>query len=172
MTSGEQRPCGYANPRAARPEQRRWSSCWPRWASPPSLLGPLLAEFAARLYPREHYVVRLLSRHQGVMMTASNRRRIRNLADVAQLRLRFVNRERGSGTRLLFDALLASQRFKPSEIVGYDREEFTHMATAATGRRRVRHRSCGAGAPAGIRRVGHQALLPRVPPQCAGAHRR
>jgi len=146
--------------------------CWPRWASPPSLLGPLLAEFAARLYPREHYVVRLLSRHQGVMMTASNRRRIRNLADVAQLRLRFVNRERGSGTRLLFDALLASQRFKPSEIVGYDREEFTHMATAATGRRRVRHRSCGAGAPAGIRRVGHQALLPRVPPQCVGAHRR
>jgi len=73
-----------------------------------------------------------------------SRGRIRNLADVARLRLRFVNRERGSGTRLLFDALLASQRFKPSEIVGYDREEFTHMATAATGRRRVRHRSCGA----------------------------
>ena len=68
------------------------------------------------------------------MMTASNRRRIRNLADVARLRLRFVNRERGSGTRLLFDALLASQRLKPSEIVGYDREEFTHMATAATVR--------------------------------------
>ena len=63
-----------------------------------------------------------------------SRGRIRNLADVARLRLRFVNRERGSGTRLLFDALLASQRLKPSEIVGYDREEFTHMATAATVR--------------------------------------
>ena len=48
--------------------------------------------------------------------------------------MRFVNRERGSGTRLLFDALLAREGLTPARIKGYENEEFTHMATAATVR--------------------------------------
>ena len=111
------------------------------------------------------------------MMTASNRRRIRNLADVARLRLRFVNRERGSGTRLLFDALLASQRLKPSEIVGYDREEFTHMATAATVRAGMADVAFGIEAAARAHQLAFVGLVTERyhlawPPQCAGAHRR
>ncbi len=101
---------------------------------PPALLGPLLTEIAARLNAREHYVVRLLSRHQGLMVAKSTRRGVRGLKDLARLGLRFVNRERGSGTRLLFDALLAREGLAPGAINGYDHEEFTHMATAATVR--------------------------------------
>jgi molybdate transport repressor ModE-like protein len=99
---------------------------------PPALLGPLLAEFSTRLRPREHYVVTLISRHQGFMMPKPLLRRVRGPQDLLRHGLRFVNRERGSGTRLLFDALLARERIAPSDIAGYEHEEFTHMATAAT----------------------------------------
>jgi len=101
---------------------------------PPQLLGPLLGEFAARLNAREHYVVCLFSRYQGLMLGAAVKRRVRDLADLVRLHLKFVNRERGSGTRLLLDALLAHQRISASAIHGYEHEEFTHMATAATVR--------------------------------------
>ena len=101
---------------------------------PPGLLGPMLSEFSTRLNRREHYVVTLLSRHQGLMVAKSSARRVRSLKDVVRLGLRLVNRERGSGTRLLFDALLAREGISPTEIRGYDDEEHTHMATAATVR--------------------------------------
>ena len=75
------------------------------------------------------------------------------------MRLRFVNRERGSGTRLLFDALLASQRLKPSEIVGYDREEFTHMATAATVRAGMADVAFGIEAAARVHQLAFVGLV-------------
>ncbi len=101
-------------------------------AHPPALLGPLLAEFRSRLNSREHYVAWLLSRHQGLMVAKHVARRVRRLQDLARHKVKFVNRERGSGTRLLFDALLAREQIAASEINGYADEEFTHMATAAT----------------------------------------
>src|SRR5215831_14332091 len=100
----------------------------------PMLLGPLLDEFRARLNAREHYVVWLLSRYQGLMVAKGNVRRIRSLRDLGRANVAFVNRERGSGTRLLLDALLAREGLAPSTIRGYEHEEFTHMATAATVR--------------------------------------
>ncbi len=102
--------------------------------SPPTLLGPLLNEFANRLSSRSHHVVLLMSRHQGLMLGKGIRRRVRGMADMARLGLQIVNRERGSGTRLLLDALLVQEGVLPSQIKGYDHEEFTHMATAATVR--------------------------------------
>jgi len=101
---------------------------------PPRLLGNLLGEFGRRLSSREHYVVALLSRHQGLMFGRALARRVRRVNDIARLGLRFVNRERGSGTRLLFDALLARDGVSSDDIPGYDQEEYTHMATAATVR--------------------------------------
>jgi molybdate-binding protein len=68
------------------------------------------------------------------MISKGAARRIRRLRDLARLDLTFVNRERGSGTRLLFDALLAREGIAASDIRGYEHEEFTHMATAATVR--------------------------------------
>jgi putative molybdopterin biosynthesis protein len=98
---------------------------------PPTLLGSLREEFDARLDSRQHYVGRLLSRQQGLMIARANLRRVRGVADLARLRIRFVNRERGSGTRLLLDALLERDGVAPAQINGYEHEEFTHMATAA-----------------------------------------
>jgi molybdate-binding protein len=101
---------------------------------PPELLGPLVAEFRERLDGREHFVALLFARHQGLMVASERRRNLRALSDLTRDGVRFVNRERGSGTRLLFDALLKRDALSPGAIAGYEHEEFTHMATAATVR--------------------------------------
>jgi molybdate transport repressor ModE-like protein len=101
---------------------------------PPALLGDLVAEFRRRLHGVEHLIALLFARHQGLIVRPGAKPRIRGLADLARPGIRFVNREPGSGTRLLFDALLARESMGASAIQGYDHEEFTHMATAATVR--------------------------------------
>jgi putative molybdopterin biosynthesis protein len=73
----------------------------------------------------------IMEREQGIMVARANPRKIRALADLAKPGVRFVNRQRGSGTRTLFDALLISQGIQPSKIDGYGQEEFTHQAVAA-----------------------------------------
>jgi len=77
-------------------------------------------------------VLRMFRRMQGLIVARHGKRRIARLADLAQRGVRFVNRQRGSGTRRLFDTLLAAERIAPSRIDGYAREEFTHAAVAAT----------------------------------------
>ncbi len=132
----------------------------------------------SRLNAREHYVGLLLSRYQGLMMAKGTTRRIRGLGDVAKLGLRFVNRERGSATRLLFDALLAREGLAPARIQDYEHEEFTHMATALpfeAGWPTSRSISkAAARAQAHLRASRHGTLLPRMPaqrarPLCSGA---
>ena len=98
---------------------------------PPSLLGALLPEYRRRLEGRDYRYLRLLSRHQGLMVAHGNPKRIRSLADLARPGLRFVNRERGSETRLLLDALIADLGVACEAIEGYASAEVTHMATAA-----------------------------------------
>ena len=68
-------------------------------------------------------------REQGLMAPAGNPRGIRSIRDIRGLR--YVNRQRGAGTRVLFDYLLAQHEMPPQAIVGYDHEEVTHMAVAA-----------------------------------------
>jgi putative molybdopterin biosynthesis protein len=126
---------------------------------PPNLLGPLLPEFAARLNAREHYVARLFSRYQGIMVAKGTRRSVRGLKDLARSGLRFVNRERGSGTRLLFDALLAREGLVPGAINGYDQEEVTHMATAATIRAGMADTAFGIEAAARAHALGFVPLV-------------
>jgi len=54
-----------------------------------------------------------------------------SLVYLARPGLRFINRQRGSGTRFLLDALLAQAGVDPAAIVGYEHGEFTHAAVAA-----------------------------------------
>lgn len=77
-------------------------------------------------------LVRFVTRRQGLMVARGNPRRIRSLADLVSGRTRFVNRQPGSGTRLTFDRMLAAAGIRPSQINGYQMEEFTHAAVAAT----------------------------------------
>ena len=53
------------------------------------------------------------------------------LDDLVRPGLRFVNRQHGSGTRVLLELLLADRRLDPSRITGFDSAEFTHAAVAA-----------------------------------------
>jgi molybdate transport repressor ModE-like protein len=82
---------------------------------------------------RDHeLVVRpLFSREQGFMLAAGNPLSIRSIDDIARTGARFVNRQRGSGTRLWFDRLIERAHISPADIVGYAQEEFTHQAVAA-----------------------------------------
>ncbi len=89
-------------------------------------------EVLGRLDPARYALVRFARRRQGLIVPRGNPRRLRTLADVAQRRLRFVNRQRGSGTRVLVDQLLRAQAIDALSLRGYATEEFTHLAVAAT----------------------------------------
>ena len=99
----------------------------------PDLPEPGLIEARfARLLPAPAYrSIRFVDRHQGLILPAGNPAQIGSLQDLAGSGLRFLNRQAGSGTRLLFDDLLAFAGIAAGEIRGYEVEEFTHLAVAA-----------------------------------------
>jgi putative molybdopterin biosynthesis protein len=75
---------------------------------------------------------RLFQREQGLISAPGGQPVVHALADLAQTGARFINRQRGSGTRTLFDRLLRQSGLRPSDVRGYHDEEFTHLAVAAT----------------------------------------
>jgi putative molybdopterin biosynthesis protein len=76
------------------------------------------------------HLVRLVLRQQGLILAQGNPKGIRAIEDLTREGVAFVNRQRGSGTRVLLDHLLQHGRIDPAAIVGYEREESTHMAVA------------------------------------------
>jgi putative molybdopterin biosynthesis protein len=76
-------------------------------------------------------VVRLVHREQGLIVASGNPLGLRGVADLGRPGLRYVNRQRGAGTRVLLDYELARQEIDPATITGYAREEPTHLAVAA-----------------------------------------
>jgi molybdate transport repressor ModE-like protein len=83
------------------------------------------------LDPREDRVISFVTREMGLMVKRGNPLGIGSLKDLVERRARFVNRDHDSGTRLLFDQLLALHRIAPDEIDGAQQIEFTHAAVAA-----------------------------------------
>ncbi|MHC1712756.1 MAG: molybdopterin biosynthesis protein [Solidesulfovibrio sp.] len=75
-------------------------------------------------------VVNLAIRHQGLIVAPGNPKGITGVADLATGNVRYLNRQRGAGTRVLFDHHLAKNGIAPDRVAGYDREEHTHMAVA------------------------------------------
>lgn len=73
----------------------------------------------------------LFEREQGLLLAPGNPLGIRTLADLTAQGVRYVNRQRGSGTRSWFDRMLAEAGLSPDAIHGYGVEEFTHQAVAA-----------------------------------------
>lgn len=70
-------------------------------------------------------------RQQGLMVSPGNPRGISSLADLANSNMSYVNRQKGSGTRILADYLCKRDGVDTAAIYGYDHEEFTHTAVAA-----------------------------------------
>ena len=91
-----------------------------------------LAPFRRLLKTRRDRLMRFVEREQGLILPHGNPARVHAFTDLARKRLRFVNRQRGSGTRLLIDRLLAQEGVAAEALSGYGREEFTHAAVAAT----------------------------------------
>ncbi|HEX9454983.1 MAG TPA: molybdopterin biosynthesis protein, partial [Candidatus Binatia bacterium] len=73
-------------------------------------------------------LVHLAQREQGILVARGNPKSVVGLRDLARKDLRFVNRQAGSGTRVLLDFQLRKLGIDGASIVGYEREEFTHMA--------------------------------------------
>ncbi|MEW6028267.1 MAG: molybdopterin biosynthesis protein [Chloroflexota bacterium] len=91
-------------------------------------------------------LVELVKREQGLLVAKGNPRGIKSLDDLIRPGVRFVNRQRGAGTRVLLDYHLNLMGIAAGEIVGYNHEEFTHLGVAAavaSGRA-----DCGLGIPA------------------------
>jgi putative molybdopterin biosynthesis protein len=75
-------------------------------------------------------VFHLVLRDQGLIIAKGNPKNIEGIEDLAREDVSFVNRQAGSGTRVLFDYRLGLLGIKPESVRGYDHEEFTHMAVA------------------------------------------
>lgn len=73
----------------------------------------------------------LFEREQGLLLAPGNPRGIRGLADLTAPGLRYVNRQKGSGTRDWFDRMLREAGLPAAAIHGYAVEEFTHQAVGA-----------------------------------------
>jgi putative molybdopterin biosynthesis protein len=76
-------------------------------------------------------VIRLVHRDQGLLVATGNPTEIAGIDDLVRPGLRYVNRQRGAGTRALLDYELARHGLDPAQISGYSREEHTHLAVAA-----------------------------------------
>ena len=72
----------------------------------------------------------LMRRTQGLMVSTGNPLRIKKLVDLARPEVRFINRQKGAGTRLLLDTLMEKEGIGSDRIRGYRHEEFTHTAVA------------------------------------------
>jgi len=75
--------------------------------------------------------VECVYRQQGLMVAPGNPLGIQTLADLACEGRRYVNRQKGSGTRILADYVCKRDGIDSAAIYGYDHEEFTHTAVAA-----------------------------------------
>jgi putative molybdopterin biosynthesis protein len=75
-------------------------------------------------------LVHLVRRQQGLIVRSGNPKRMEQLTDLPRSGVMFVNRQPGSGTRVLLDYELQRLHVDAGTIRGYDREEFTHMAVA------------------------------------------
>lgn len=87
--------------------------------------------YIARLLPDLPLkLINLVWRQQGLMVLPGNPKDIQGVQDLSRPDIRFTNRQRGSGTRILLDYQLARLNLSPEAIQGYEQEEYTHMAVA------------------------------------------
>jgi putative molybdopterin biosynthesis protein len=78
-------------------------------------------------------LIRGVKRQQGFIVARGNPKNITNIHDIfdEKRQIKYVNRQKGSGTRILLDYLLNLHQLNKDALYGYEREEFTHMNVAA-----------------------------------------
>jgi len=95
------------------------------------LEGAAAAKYRPWLDPERHALLHLAYRMQGIFVAKGNPKGVTGLADLARHDLRFVNRQKGSGTRVLLELLLADRGVDAAVINRSGTAEFTHAAVAA-----------------------------------------
>lgn len=99
------------------------------------LLDPATGEYTLpyvdKLLGADFAVIRLVHRDQGLIVAPGNPLELAKIDDLTRPGLRYVNRQRGAGTRVLLDHELARRGIDPADVPGYTREEHTHLAVAA-----------------------------------------
>jgi len=92
--------------------------------------GTYNVPYLRKYFPQGGVVlVECVQRTQGLMVPKGNPLGIREFADIAGKR--YVNRQKGSGTRILCDYLARQNQLDTETVPGYEREEYTHTAVAA-----------------------------------------
>lgn len=85
--------------------------------------------YVRKIFQEPVAIVTGVQRIQGIMVKKGNPLGIQKIEDL--MSCRFVNRQRGAGTRILFDYQMKKAGILKEQINGYDREASTHMAVAA-----------------------------------------
>lgn len=96
-----------------------------------------------------YLLINLLYREQGLIVQKGNPRKIHSIKDLLNSDIRYINRQKGAGTRVLFDYLLDKENINADQINGYNREEYTHLAVAAAIKNNTA--DCGLGIYASAR---------------------
>ncbi len=76
-------------------------------------------------------LINLVYREQGLLVPKGNPKNIKGFDDLTRSDIVFVNRQAGAGTRLLTDKCLKELGIDPHAVIGYEREEYTHMGVAS-----------------------------------------
>jgi putative molybdopterin biosynthesis protein len=93
--------------------------------------GSYNVSYIAKYLPEiEVKLVNLVYRDQGLIVGRGNPKGIKGIEDLARKDISFINRQPGSGTRILLDYRLNQIGISSEDIIGYQHEEFTHMAVA------------------------------------------
>lgn len=92
--------------------------------------GEYNVSYIRELFPdTKMALIKGVTRIQGIMVKKGNPLGIKGVEDL--IRCRYVNRQKGAGTRVLLDYKLKELNINPEQIDGYDKEATTHMAVAA-----------------------------------------
>lgn len=95
--------------------------------------GEYNTPYIKKLLPDQKlHLVNLVYRMQGWIIPAGNPDQLSDIKQLVDSKLSYINRQKGAGTRLLFDHLLKEAGINPGQIYGYELEEHSHLNVAAS----------------------------------------
>lgn len=93
--------------------------------------GDFNISFVQKFIPeQEMALINLVYRQQGLFVLSDNPKQIQGIRDLKREDVRFINRQRGAGTRVLLDYWLQKEGISSEEVIGYNLEETTHVNAA------------------------------------------
>ena len=93
--------------------------------------GSYNQSFVTKYFPNgEASLIECVGRTQGIMVAKKNPKKIASISSLCNPDIRYINRQKGSGTRILFDFLCKKEGIASDSIHGYAHEEFTHNDVA------------------------------------------